>query len=59
MPINKIPSDKYSVHKVSETLVSEIVSALKTVQEYGSVEIFVQKGFVTQITVRKIKKTGS
>lgn len=49
---------QYSISEsVSKMLLDEIVSALKTVKTYGSVEIYVQKGVVTQITVRKIKKT--
>jgi len=37
--------------KVSSDLVDEIVRALKNVQGYGSVEIYVQGHSVTQITV--------
>lgn len=49
---------QYSVSEsVSKVLLEEIAIALKTVKSYGSVEIYVQKGVVTQITVRKIKKT--
>lgn len=53
------PSQEYSIKRVSETLLLEIKKALKGVNNYGSVEIFVQNGVVTQITVRNIKKTGS
>lgn len=35
----------------------EIKTALKNVRGWGSVEIFIQKGKVTQITERNIKKT--
>lgn len=38
-------------------LTEEILKALKTVEGWGSVEIFIQDFSVTQITVRKIKKT--
>jgi hypothetical protein len=48
----------YSTKKISETLVVEIKQALKSVKAYGSVEIFIQDGSVTQITVRNIRKTG-
>lgn len=49
----------YSVDDISETLMDEIKTALTSVKSYGSVEIYVQKGCVTQITVRKIKKTAT
>ena len=49
----------YSINKVSPALLSEIKSALKSVKSYGSVEIYIQNGVVTQITVRNIKKTSS
>lgn len=49
----------YSTKKISEALLAEIKSALKSVKHYGSVEIYIQEGIVTQITVRNIKKTAS
>lgn len=49
---------EYSIKKISEKLVSEIKSALKSVKSFGSVEIYIQNGVVTQITVRNIKKTS-
>ncbi len=48
----------YSTNKISNVLVTEIKSALKSVRSYGSIEIYVQEGIVTQITVRNIKKTN-
>lgn len=51
------PVMSYSTKNVSEALVKEITTAIKTVQDYGSVELFVQDGLVTQITTRTIKKT--
>jgi len=48
---------EYSINRVSETLINEIKKSLKAVRGFGSVENFVQKGTVTQITVRNIKKT--
>ena len=54
----KIRED-YSVKRISETLVVEIKKAIKDVRNFGSVEIFIQNGVVTQITVRHIKKTQS
>lgn len=52
-------NNDYSVHDISDVLIDEIKSALKNVKTYGSVEIYVQKGCVTQITVRKISKLAS
>jgi len=49
---------EYSTNKISNTLMSEIKSAIKSVKAYGSVEIYVQNNVVTQITVRNIKKTN-
>lgn len=49
--------NEYSTAKISKTLVLEIKKSLKGVRSYGSVEIYVQNGVVTQITVRNIKKT--
>ena len=48
----------FSTKRITSDLVDEIKVALKSVQAYGSVEIYVQKGVVTQITVRNIKKTN-
>jgi hypothetical protein len=48
----------YSVKRISEALLIDIKKSLKGVKNYGSVEIFVQNGMVTQITVRNIKKTA-
>lgn len=49
----------YSTSQISEKLVIEIKKALESVNSFGSVEIYVQKGVVTQITVRNIRKTVS
>lgn len=49
----------YSTQNISESLVVEIKSALQSVKSFGSIEIYVQNGVVTQITVRNIKKTNS
>ncbi|KKQ51330.1 hypothetical protein A2865_03105 [Candidatus Woesebacteria bacterium RIFCSPHIGHO2_01_FULL_39_17] len=48
-----------SNQKISEALILEIKDALKSVKSHGSVEIYIQGGLVTQITVRNIKKTNS
>ena len=39
-----------------QTLFEEIQAALQTIR-FGSIEIYVQDGVVTQVTVRNIKKT--
>ncbi len=46
-------------NKNSEVLIGEIKQALDSVKSYGSVEIYVQGGNVTQITVRNIRKTSN
>lgn len=51
--------NKYSTVSVSKDLVEEIIQALRSVSDYGSLEIYVQNNMVTQITVRNIKKTLS
>lgn len=51
--------NKYSTVSVSKDLVEEIIQALRSVSDYGSLEIYVQNNIVTQITVRNIKKTLS
>lgn len=48
----------YKIDNISPELIEEIKTALKGVKSYGSVEIYIQKGVVTQITVRNIKKTA-
>lgn len=48
----------YSTKNISEGLMTEVKSALQSVKAYGSVEIYIQNGIVTQITVRNIKKTS-
>ena len=50
---------EYSVKKISPTLVVEVKRALKSITSHGSVEIYVQSGVVTQITVRNIRKRGN
>ena len=52
-------SADYSTQNISESLIVEIKSALQSVKTYGSIEIYIQNGVVTQITVRNIKKTNS
>jgi hypothetical protein len=47
---------QYSTKQLTEITVGEIKEALHELQ-YGSVEIYVQDGLITQITKRIIKKT--
>ncbi len=49
----------YSSQKITRQLIAEIKDAIKNVGRYGSVELYIQDGAVTQITVRRIKKTNS
>lgn len=42
---------------LSDSLMTEIVTAVSAIGSYGSVEIYIQDGMVTQITSRTIKKT--
>ena len=49
-------SAQYSTETISKDLFEEIREALSGLS-YGSVEIFVTEGEVTQITRRQIKKT--
>lgn len=49
----------YSAKVVSSKLLQDIKSALKSVKTHGSVELFIQDGVVTQITVRSITKTSN
>lgn len=44
--------------RVSNRLIDEIVQALNELGGWGSLEIYVQSGKVTQITKRAIKKTS-
>jgi hypothetical protein len=48
----------YSTKRISKKLITDITQALKTVEGFGSVELFIQDSNVTQITVRNIKKTN-
>jgi hypothetical protein len=45
-------------NKVDGNLLKEICNALSELNGWGSVEIYVQGGKVTQITKRVIKKTN-
>lgn len=47
----------YSTQNVSPFLLEELKRAVESVPEYGSVEVYIQAGVVTQISIRHIKKT--
>lgn len=49
----------FSTNQISRILISEIKKALKSIKAFGSVEIYVQDGEVSQITTRNIKKTNN
>jgi hypothetical protein len=49
--------NEYSTNRISSTLITEIKNALRSVKDFGSVEIYIQNGVVEQITTRQIKKT--
>ena len=53
---NNIQAD-FSSKRLSQSLMAEIVAALKNIKGWGSVEIYVQDHKVVQITERNIKKT--
>jgi hypothetical protein len=54
----KTKHKEYIPTVVTTGLLEEIQEALKNIRGWGSVEIFVQKGRVTQITERNIRKTN-
>lgn len=49
----------YSTKKITQHLLNELKTALKSIDSYGSVEVYVQDSVVTQITIRNIKKTNN
>lgn len=49
----------YSTKQISDTLLKEVIDALKNIRGWGSVEIYVQDYKVVQITERNIKKTSN
>lgn len=48
--------DEYSTTEISDQLISDIKRSL-TGKEFGSIEIYIENGRVSQITERVIKKT--
>jgi len=50
-------TQNYSTKRISKELLNELRSALKSIDSFGSVEIYVQNSVVTQITTRNIRKT--
>jgi len=49
---------KKSNPKLNSQLIDELLQALEELGGWGSVEVYVQNGKVTQITKRAIKKTN-
>lgn len=49
--------NNYSTKQVSDELVKEVISALKNIRGWGSIEVYVQDFKVVQITERNIRKT--
>ena len=47
----------YSTQILSPILLEDVKEAIKSITDYGSVEIYIQGGVVSQISTRKIKKT--
>ncbi len=50
-------SINFSTKRVNQELIDEVISAMKSVRGYGSVEIIIQNYKVTQVSTRDIKKT--
>lgn len=48
----------YSTKRITKPLLEEVAKALKSIDGFGSVELYVQNSTVTQITVRNIRKTN-
>ena len=49
--------DTYSTQNVSPYLLEELKRQLESISDYGSLEIYVQDGQVTQISTKHIRKT--
>jgi len=49
----------YSVTKISQKLIKDLKNSLASIKGWGSMEVYVQDGQVTQITVRNIKKVAA
>lgn len=45
-----------STKHISQSLIEELSHAFEMVKQFGSIELYVQGGRVTQITARTIKK---
>jgi len=48
----------HSIKRITSQLIDEIKQALKSIDGFGNVEIYVQDNKVTQISVRNIRKTN-
>lgn len=52
-------NDPYATNNISPLLIEELSRAIESVNDFGSVEIVIQGGLVTQISTRKIRKTSA
>jgi len=46
----------YSTKKISKKMISELVTSIKSIKGWGTVEIIIQDHLVTQITEKNIRK---
>jgi hypothetical protein len=49
----------YSIKNISPKLLGDVREAIESVESFGSVEIYIQNGYVSQISIRHIKKTSA
>lgn len=49
-------ADKFSTKTVSSALIKEVISSIKNIRGWGTVEICIQDFYITQITEKNIKK---
>lgn len=49
-------ADDYCTKKITKKLLEELVSSIRNIKGWGTVEIVIQDHFVTQITEKNIKK---
>lgn len=49
-------NNDYSTKRISKKMLSELVTSIKNIQGWGTVEIVIQDHLVTQITEKNIRK---
>jgi hypothetical protein len=52
-------ADVYSTKRISEKLIKELIKSIRSINGWGSVEIFIQDYSVMQITEKNIKKPNN